>query len=199
MINKPIIYKFFKDFNNYRKKTNNAVVTGWYTGTIDGTFQQSGKQDFFQHILKISVSIYGSSHSQFFRTTTGIQSGPDTFDKSRLVITFLTNLGVTETLSSFRLALEGKISNEIPKSSRFKFLEKFLANKFPLSDAEDNTSRPLNKKGIENSPLLRALLAICKESQKPSLWEVTDSYFISICKFGSFKNPFPTITSLSGL
>ena len=69
-------------------------------------------------------------HTQFFRTTTGIQSGPDTSDKSRLVITFLTNLGVTETLSSFRLALEGKISNEIPKSSRFKFLESFWQTNF---------------------------------------------------------------------
>ena len=26
MINNPIIYKFFKDFTNYRKKTNRAVV-----------------------------------------------------------------------------------------------------------------------------------------------------------------------------
>ena len=31
-----------------------------------------------------------SSGSQFFTTTTGIQSGPDTFDKSRFVMTFLT-------------------------------------------------------------------------------------------------------------
>ena len=26
MINNPIIYKFFKDFSNHRKKTNRAVV-----------------------------------------------------------------------------------------------------------------------------------------------------------------------------
>ena len=37
------------------------------------------------------------------------------------------------------------------------------------------------------------------ESREPSFWEVMDSCFISICKFGSFKNPFATITSLSEL
>ena len=40
--------------------------------------------------------MYESSGSQFFRTTTGIQSGPGAFDKSRLVMAFSTNLGVTE-------------------------------------------------------------------------------------------------------
>ena len=42
-----------------------------------------------------------SSGSQFFRTTTGIQSGPDAFDKLRFIMTFLTLLGATETLCSF--------------------------------------------------------------------------------------------------
>ena len=59
-------------------------------------FQQSGKQDFFRHILKSSASMYESSGSKFFRTTTGIQSGPDAFDEQRFVMTFLTNLEVIE-------------------------------------------------------------------------------------------------------
>ena len=88
--------------------------------------------------------MYESSDSQFFRTTTGIQSGPDAFDESRFVMTFLTILGVTEILCSFRLILEGKTGKEIPKSSRLEFLEESLANNFALSDAEDDTSGPLN-------------------------------------------------------
>ena len=36
-------------------------------------------------------------------------------------------------------------------------------------------------------------------SPEPSFWEVTDSCFCSICKFGSLKNTFTTITSQSGL
>ena len=39
--------------------------------------------------------MYESSDSHLPRATTGIQSGPDAFDKSRLVMSFLTNLGVT--------------------------------------------------------------------------------------------------------
>ena len=44
----------------------------------------------------------------------------------------------------FKLVLEGKTGNEIPESSRLEFTEKFSANNFVLSDAEDNTSGPLN-------------------------------------------------------
>ena len=53
-------------------------------------------------------------------------------------MTFLTVLGVTEILCSFKLILEGKTGKEIPESSRLEFLEKFLANNFALSDAEDS-------------------------------------------------------------
>ena len=109
-----------------------------------------------------------SSGSQFFRTTTGIQSGQDAFDDSRFAMTFLTILGVMEILCSFRLVLEGKAGKEIPESSRFEFLEKFLANNFALSDAEDNTAGPLNRGGIADLPLLRTLLAICQKYQEQS-------------------------------
>ena len=69
--------------------------------------------------MKGSANMYESSGSQFLRTTTGIQSGPDAFDKSRIVMTFLTILGVTETCS-FRLVLEGKKGKKILESSRLE-------------------------------------------------------------------------------
>ena len=94
-----------------------------------------------------------------------IQLGPDAFDESRFIITFLANLGVTEILCSFRLVLEGKTGKEISDSSRLEFSDKFLANNFALSDAEDNASWPLNREGIADLPLLRTLLAICQKSQ----------------------------------
>ena len=93
-------------------------------------------------------------------------------------MTFLTILGVTEILCSFKLVLEGKAGKEIPESSRLEFLEKFSANNFALSDAEDNTSGPLNREGIADLPLLRTLLAICQKSQEPSFWEVMDSFVL---------------------
>ena len=58
---------------------------------------------------------------------------------------------------------------------------------------------PSNSGGIADLPLFRTLLAICQKYQEPSFWEVMDSCFISICKFGSFKNPFETITTLPEL
>ena len=88
--NNPIINKFFKDLTNDRKKTNRAVVlscrpfaTSLNTGIIDKTFQQSGKQDSWKHLLKGSASMWESSGSQFFRTTAGIQSGLDAFSTTR--------------------------------------------------------------------------------------------------------------------
>ena len=94
-----------------------------------------------------------SSGSQFFRTTTGILSEPETFDKPKFIMTFLTILGVIEILCSFKLVLEGKTGKEIPESSRLEFLEKFSANNFALSNTEDNTSGPLNRGSIADVPV----------------------------------------------
>ena len=100
--------------------------------------------------------------------------GPDAFDKSRFITTFLTIVGVTEILCSFKLVLEGKTSKEIPESSKLEIKENLSANNFALSDAEDNTSGPLNRGGIADLPLLRTLLAIRQKSRDPSFWEVMD-------------------------
>ena len=66
VISKPI-YKFSKDFPNYRKKTNRGSFsavdlpkTYLNTETADETFQQSGNQDPFRHILKSTASIHSS-------------------------------------------------------------------------------------------------------------------------------------------
>ena len=60
-------------------------------------------------------------------------------------MTFLTILGVMEILCSFRLVLEGKTGKKIPESSRLEILETFPANNFTLSDAEEDTSKLLNR------------------------------------------------------
>ena len=129
----------------------------------------------------------GIKESSGFRTTTAIQSGPDAFDKSRFIMTFLTILGVTEILCCFKLVLERKSVKEISESSRLDFLEKFSANSFALTDAEDNTSGPLSRGGIADLPLLRTLLAISQKSKEPIFWKVMDSCFVSLCKFGSLR------------
>ena len=77
-----------------------------------------------------------------------------------------------EILCSFRLVLEGKTGKEIQSHQ-----DKFLANNFTLSDA-DNTSGLLNRGGIVDLPLLRTLLAIHQKSREPSFWEVMDSFVL---------------------
>ena len=97
--------------------------------------------------------MYESSGSQFFRT----QSGLDTFDESRLIMKFLIILGVTELFPSFSLVVDEKTGKEITKSSKLESLEKFYAKNFALSDAEDNTSGPLNRAGIVHLLLSKTL------------------------------------------
>ena len=71
---------------------------------------------------------------------------------------FLTILGVTEKLHSFKLVLEGKTGKDIPKSSRLDFLEKVSPNNFSLSDAEDNTTRLLNRGGTPDLPYFKGYI-----------------------------------------
>ena len=91
---------------------------------------------------------------------------------------FLTVLGVTQILCSFKLDLEGKTGKEIPEPSRLEFTEEFSGNNFALSDAEDNTSGPLNRGGIAYLSLLRTVLKIHEKSREPSFWEVMDSFVL---------------------
>ena len=103
MIKNPIIYKFLEDFTNNRKKTNRAVVfcCRLFTDILKYRDHRCDlpkiwKTKLLQTNIEDSASMYESLGSQFFRTTTGIQSGPDAFDESRFVMTFLTILGVIE-------------------------------------------------------------------------------------------------------
>ena len=101
-------------------------------------------------------------------------------------MTFLTILGDTEILYSFKLVPEGKTGKGIPESLRLEHLEKFSVNNFGLSDAGDNSSGSLNRRGIADLALLRTLLAIRQKSQEPSFWEVMDSLsFLSFYLFSS--------------
>ena len=68
----------------------------------------------------------------------------------------------------FQISSRRETGKEIPESSRLEFLEKFSANNFALSDAEDKTSRLLNRGGIAGLPLLRTLLPIRQKSREPS-------------------------------
>ena len=71
-------------------------------------------------------------------------------------------------IMKFRITSGRETGKKTSESSGLGFLEKFLANNFALSDAQDNTSEPLNRRGIADLPLLRTLLTICQKSREPS-------------------------------
>ena len=56
--------------------------------------------------------MYQSSSSHFFRTTSGLQSGPDVLDESRLAMTLFINLQVKGILCIFRLVLKWRAGDK---------------------------------------------------------------------------------------
>ena len=107
----------------------------------------------------------------------------------------LTILGVMRVLCSLRVVLEGK---EIPESLRLELFDKFLVNNFVLSDAEGNTSGPLNRGVRADLPLLKTLLAIRHKSPESQV-SGKGYTLLFYSKFGSSKNLFAMITSLPEL
>ena len=103
-------------------------------------------------------------------------------------------MGVTEIFYSLRFFVEGNTNQEIPESSRLKFLKKFLE-----SDFADRRHRlqAVNRGGIIF--VVNTIGNLPKIPIATSLRSDGTFCFISICKFGSFKSPFALITSLSEL
>ena len=98
------------------------------------------------------------------------------------IITFLTILGVTKILCSYRLVLQGKTGKETPESSRLEF----SANNFALSDAEDN-SRPLNRGGIADLPFENTIGNSPKVLQAKFLGSDGLFCFISTCNLAASR------------
>ena len=64
------------------------------------------------------------------------------------IMTFLTKLGVTEILCSFRLVLVGKTGEEMLESSRLEFLEKFSANNFAFVENTISNSPKIHESQV---------------------------------------------------
>ena len=115
LINKAIIYKFFKNSKNHRTKANKVVVLSirLLPNILECKNHRSANNlennESFGNILKSLANMYENSGSQFFETSAGIQSVQDAFDKSRLFMAFSTNFGNTWILYSYRLVLEGRV------------------------------------------------------------------------------------------
>ena len=157
--------------------------------------QQQGLKDSFRHILESSASRYKGSGPHLLRATTGIQTGRDAFEKSRLVMTFSTNMGVTAILCSFR----GKAGKVISESSRL-LLGKVSSKQFCFLRWRRKHLRAIKQRKYSRFTFAESTISnFPKVTLAKFLGSDTVFCFISISKFGSFKSPFATITSLSEL
>ena len=92
-------------------------------------------------------------------------------------MTFLTILGVTEILCSFKLVLERKTGKEITELSRSEFFEKFSANNFALSVAEDNTSGPMNRRGYSRTSFVENTISNSTKVTRAKFLESNGLFF----------------------
>ena len=91
------------------------------TGTTEATFQQLGKSPLDMHLRNSLVRTGASSGAHFFKTITGMPSGPLDLELSRFLMSLLTCFTVTEEVERFVLVRLGKTGRERPPSSRDEF------------------------------------------------------------------------------
>lgn len=96
------------------------------------------KQKYF-YVQKFSFSVPLNQHLNTIRTRC--------LGRSNLVMAHLTNFGVKGTLCNSRIVLEGKAGKKMSMSSRLGLLKMVLRNNLDLFNAEDKTSKPLNRGG----------------------------------------------------
>ena len=95
----------------------------------------------------------------------------------------------------------GKEGWKVRESSSLEFLKMISAINFALLDAEVNFSGPLNGEDVAVFSFLKSLLVIYRKlGISAKLLGINWLFcFLSISKFGRFKNLFVTITTLAEL
>ena len=107
-------------------------------------------------------------------------------------MTFLTILVATQILCSFRLVLEGK-------TVKVRVFRKFSSKQFYFLRCRIQYIRAVGQRRFSRFTL-ENIVVNSQKVQKAKFLESDRIFcFTNICKFGSFKNPLATITSLSEL
>ena len=100
-----------------------------------------------------------------------------------------------------KLVLEGKTGKEIPDSSRLEFLEKFSASKqFFFIRCGRQHLRAVEQRRYSRFTFVENAISNSPKVVRAKFLGSNGLFcFIRICKFGSFKNTFASIISLSEL
>ena len=97
----------------------------------------------------------------------------------------------------FKISSRRETGKEIPESSRLEFSEKFLANNFALSVAEDKHLWVIEERRCTRFTFVENTMSNLPKAKFLGCDKLF--CFSSMCKFRSFKNPFAMITSLPKL
>ena len=128
--------------------------------------------------------------------------GPGTFEESRSTMTFLTNLGVTRTLNSFRLVLERKrytLGKDIPWPSRLMVLEKISAKNFDLFDPKSDILEPLNRGRYRRFTFVENTISIAAKLRTAQSLGIDRRFSYLHMEVKQLQRTFARIASLSGL
>ena len=143
--------------------------------------------------------MYQGSGSQFFRTSTRIQSGPETFEKYRFIMIFLTILGVTEILYSFRLILDGKTSKvKRYRVIKIRVLREVFSKQYCFIRCRRKQLLVTGQRRYSRFTFVEKTISNSPKVPRAKLLESDELLFYQLiqAKFCSFKKPFASITSL---
>ena len=116
-------------------------------------------------------------------------------------MTFLTILGVTEILCIFRLVLKGKTGKEIYSwVIKIRVVRKVFSKQFCFIRCRRQRLQAVAYSRYSGFTFAENTISNSPKVPRAKFLESNGLFcFISICKFGSFKNLFAMITSLSEL
>ena len=137
------------------------------TGQTDESFQDDGNIFQWGNDWIVSPKLEQVQRQCFFRTTTGISSGPVAFEIESLPIYLCTSFTVSLIFEMRQFVREGNSGMGDPWSSRFPFSANKAPNRVALSFEEKGTFGPLCNVWIVDLPLFRTLLVIFQNCLEP--------------------------------
>ena len=137
--------------------------------------------------------MYESSSSQFFRTITGIRSGPDAFDESRF-----NHLESYVNIMQFQISSRRENKQRDTRVIKFRVLRKFFSKQLCFIRCRRQHFWAVKWRRYSRFTFIENTISNYPKVPRAKFLG-GPFYFSSIYKFDSFKNLFAALTSLSEL
>ena len=149
------------------------------------------------HILNSLTSMYEISGSQFFRTTTGIQSGPGCSRWIKVRYDLFNHLGSYKNIMQFQVSSRRKNRQRDIQFIKIRVLRKVFSKQLGFIRCKIQHVWVIEQRKYGRFTVVENTISnLPKVPRTKFLWVFGLFGSFSICKFGSFKNRFATINSL---